>query len=70
MRAGRPAGDLQIGREAVRLRMAAVAERAGRSVTPTVFGRPIIASSNHALAQLFEEVFLGGQYAVDLGAAP
>ena len=37
---------------------------------PSIFGRPIMASSTHGLAQLFEEVFLGGEYAVDLGRAP
>jgi hypothetical protein len=71
IRAGRAAGDPEITREAVRLRPAAVAQRAGRSVAPSVFGRPIMASSAHGLAESFEEeVFLTGQYAVDLGHSP
>jgi FkbM family methyltransferase len=70
IRAGRAAGDPEITREAVRLRPAAVAQRAGRSVAPSVFGRPIMASSAHGLAESFEEVFLAGQYAVDLGHSP
>jgi FkbM family methyltransferase len=70
MRAWRATGDVASAREAVRLRVAAVAERAGHPVTPSVFGRPITASSAYGVAELFEEVFLTGQYAVDLGPAP